>query len=78
MNSIGTGEIERFKPIDNETFLLTFKTAVPKGLEVADALENLTWSPDLLITNSLFKSCRARGILVSTPGKVVIENNTFE
>jgi len=78
MNSIGTCHVERFKPIDNETFLLSFKTAVPKGLEVNDALENLTWSPDLTITNSKFKSCRARGILVSTPGKVEIENNTFE
>lgn len=78
MGQIGTGEIERFKPIDNENFLLTFKTAVPKSLEVNDALENLTWSPDLTIANSHFKSCRARGVLVSTPGKVVIENNIFE
>lgn len=78
MKSIGTGEIERFKPIDNETFLLIFKIAVPKGLEVNDALENISLSPDLLVTNSHFKSCRARGLLVSTPGKVVIENNIFE
>ncbi len=78
MKSIGTGEIERFKPIDNETFLLIFKIAVPKGLEVNDALENISRSPDLLVTNSHFKSCRARGLLVSTPGKVVIENNIFE
>lgn len=78
MNSIGTGEIEQFKPIDNETFLVVFKSAVPKGLEVSDALENLTWSPDLLVANSHFKSCRARGLLVSTPGKVVVENNIFE
>ena len=78
MNSIGTGEIAQFKPIDNETFLVAFKSAVPKGLEVSDALENLTWSPDLLVANSHFKSCRARGLLVSTPGKVVVENNIFE
>lgn len=78
MNSIGTAIVERFKPIDNETFLLTFKTPVPKGFEINDALENLTWSPDLTISNSHFKSCRARGVLVSTPGKVVIENNIFE
>ena len=78
MNSIGAVEIEQFKPIDNETFLVMFKTKIPKELEVGDALENLTWSPDLLVTNSHFKSCRARGLLVSTPGKVVIENNIFE
>lgn len=78
MNSIAIGEIKDFKPIDKENFILTFKEAIPKGLEVKDALENLTWSPDLHITDTHFKSCRARSLLVSTPGKVVIENNIFE
>jgi hypothetical protein len=78
MKPLGTGEIASFKLLDDETFLITFKTDIPKQLEVGDALENLTWSPDLLVTNSHFKSGRARGLLVSTPGKVVIENNIFE
>lgn len=78
MNSIGTGEVESYKRIGMQLFTLTFKTDLPNTLEVSDALENLSWSPDLLISNSQFKSCRARGILVSTPGKVVIENNVFE
>ena len=78
MQPLGAGEISSFKLLDNETFLVTFTTGIPKQLEVGDALENLTWSPDLLVTNSHFKSCRARGLLVSTPGKVVIENNIFE
>ncbi len=78
MKSIGTGEISSFKLLDNEKFIITLKAPVPKELEVDDALENLTWSPDLLVTNSQFKSCRARGLLVSTPGKVAIENNIFE
>ncbi len=78
MKSLGTGEIASFKLLDDETFLLTFKADIPKQLEVGDALENLTWSPDLHVSNSHFKSCRARGLLVSTPGKVVIENNIFE
>ena len=78
MKSIGTGVVSQFKLLDKETFLLTFKETVPNELEAGDALENLTWSPDLLVTNSHFKSCRARGLLVSTPGKVVIQNNIFE
>lgn len=78
MKPLGTGEIASFKLLDNETFLVTFKTDIPKQLDVGDALENLTWSPDLLVSNSHFKSCRARGLLVSTPGKVLIENNIFE
>jgi hypothetical protein len=78
MKSIGTGSVTSVNLIDKETFSLTFKDAVPKDLTAGDALENLTWSPDLLVTNSHFRSCRARGLLVSTPGKVVIENNIFE
>jgi hypothetical protein len=78
MQTIGTGEIASFKAIDKETFLLTLKTPVPAGFEPGDALENLTWSPDLKVANNRFGSCRARGLLVSTPGKVVIENNIFE
>jgi len=78
MNSLGTGVVERFKALDKETFLLDLQMPIPKGFEVGDALENLTWSPDLKITGSHFKSCRARGLLVSTPGKVIIENNIFE
>jgi hypothetical protein len=78
MNSIGISELVSFKPIDKEYFILTFKTSVPQDLKPEDALENLTWSPELHVTDSHFKSCRARGLLVSTPGKVIIENNIFE
>ncbi len=78
MQSIATGEVKSFKRIDDTSFLLTFKEPVPKQLKEKNALENLTWSPDLHVTNTQFKSCRARGLLVSTPGKVVIENNDFE
>ncbi|RIJ46253.1 alpha-1,3-galactosidase B [Maribellus luteus] len=78
MNSIGSGEVVAFQPLSKDVFVLTFSQPVPKTLQVGDALENLTWSPDVEITNSQFKNCRARGLLVSTPGKVVVENNTFE
>ncbi len=78
MKSIGTGTVGLFRLLDNETFMLILKESVPEELEVGDALENLTWSPDLLVSDSHFKNCRARGLLVSTPGKVVIQNNIFE
>lgn len=78
MNSIGTGEIQSFRPINKDQFILTFKNPIPNELEVGDALENLTWSPNLKVKDSHFKSCRARSLLVSTPGSVKIENNIFE
>lgn len=78
MQTLGTGQVQQFKALDNETFLLTLQAPVPAGFEAGDALENLTWSPDLKVINNHFGSCRARGLLVSTPGKVEIENNIFE
>lgn len=78
MNPIAIGEVAEFESLDKENFILTLKENIPEQLEIEDALENLTWSPNLKVTNSQFKSCRARSLLVSTPGKVVIENNVFE
>ncbi len=42
-----------------------------------DAIGNLSWSADVEIRNCLSRGNRARGFLISTPGKVVIEQNTF-
>ncbi len=78
MQTVGFGEIVNFLPLNRTEFIVEFAIPVPQTLEVADALENLTWTPDLTVKDSHFKSCRARGMLVSTPGKVLIENNIFE
>ena len=78
MRPLGNGKIVDFKLTDNENFIITLSEAVPGSLQVGDALENLTWTPDLLVKDTKFGNCRARGLLVTTPGKVVIENNVFE
>lgn len=78
MNTFATNTVESFYARDAETFEILFKDPVAAATAVGDALENLTWVPDVLIKNSFFGSNRARGILISTPGKVVIENNIFE
>ncbi|MCK5149009.1 right-handed parallel beta-helix repeat-containing protein [bacterium] len=78
MVTVGEGFLTAFQAVNRDTFNLTFEKTVPEELEVGDALENLTWSPDLTVRGCHFMSNRARGLLVSTPGKVVIENNRFE
>jgi len=78
MATVGTGVVDTYKVLDGGKFELEFNEPVPAGIEDGDALENLVWTPDVHIVNSRFESCRARGILVSTPGKVIIENNRFE
>ncbi len=78
MNSLGIGEVVAFEKDGAKNFILTLAKPVPVNLQIGDALGNLSWSPDVLIENNQFKSCRARGLLVSTPGEVVVRNNTFE
>lgn len=78
MNTVGTGTVEKFHALTPELFEITFKEVIPAGIAKGDALENLNWTPDVHIKNSFFGSNRARGILMTTPGKVIIENNVFE
>ena len=78
MATMGQAVVESFKPIDPQTFELTFSAPLDRRLQAGNALENLTWTPDVWIHNSYFGSNRARGILMSTPGKVIIEHNVFE
>lgn len=78
MNTVATGKITSFKARDTVLFEVELEQPVPASITKGDALENLTWTPDVEIKNSFFGSNRARGILMTTPGKVVIENNVFE
>lgn len=78
MHTFSVGTVRSFKAIDEFRFELEMESDLPEGIAESVALENLTWTPDVDIRNSFFGSCRARGLLVSTPGKVVVENNIFE
>lgn len=78
MHTVGTGKVIAFKRLSPEIFEISFADPVPETIVVGDALENLAWTPDVSIRNCYFGSNRARGILMSTPGEVLIDNNTFE
>ncbi len=78
MRTVGQGVCARYEAKDRDTFEVTLEGSIPAGVEIGDALENLTWSPEVIIRGCHFASNRARGLLVSTPGKVLIEGNRFE
>jgi len=78
MRTVGEGTLVAFGPKDRDTFEVRLGDPVPAGIVEGDALENLTWSPDVTIRGNAFESNRARGVLVSTPGRVLIEENRFE
>jgi hypothetical protein len=77
MNSRGTRLIKSVRHVSPDFVDVEFTTPLPADFVMGDVLENLTWTPSMTVRNSVFGTVRARGILISTPKKVVVENNTF-
>ena len=46
-----------------------------QGLVPGDVFENRSCSPDLCVEGSTFRNNRARGLLLTTAGKVIVKNN---
>lgn len=59
-------------------YRISFTTNLPKEIKIKDFIESKTWTASLELRNcSILKKNRARGILVTTPNDVIIENNYF-
>lgn len=84
MSRIGTAKVSSYELEERDTFLLRFAEDLPESvLRLAKtkdglALDNLTNTAEFVCTKNRFGSCRARGLLISTPKPVLIENNYFE
>ena len=83
MTSLGTATAASYCLEDLDTFTITFDAPLPDSLlqQMGDpqavALDNLTHTAAFTCTKNRFGSGRARGVLVSTPKPVRIEENYF-
>jgi len=64
---------------DERSILLTLDRPVPETIRAQKELvvENVTYSPEVVIRGNYFSRIPTRGLLVSTRRKVLIEGNTF-
>lgn len=69
--------ITQIQKINAGYYKVTFDKNVDRQLKKGMVIENLDAYPEVTITNSRFFNNRARGILLSTSKKVVVENNFF-
>lgn len=69
--------VTKSKMINEKEIELIFNTKISEKIKIGDVVENVTWTPDFKITNSTITQIPTRGILVTTRGKVIIENNEF-
>lgn len=72
-----TATVVDYKRI-NDTDIKLFLDVIPDEIELEkDVVENATWTPDLHVINCDFGPTSGRGILCTTRGKVIVENNRF-
>ena len=78
MQRFEQAQVETVKRISDKILEVRFKQDIPAALKLNhDCVENLTCTPEVEISNNYFTRTSTRGTLMTTPRKVVIENNTY-
>lgn len=68
---------KRYVP-EYDEHIVEFTTPITPYIKEGNFLENKSWTPSLIVRNCRFeKRNRARGMLVTTPKSVLVENNYF-
>ncbi|WP_280786722.1 right-handed parallel beta-helix repeat-containing protein [Paenibacillus sp. PastF-3] len=68
-------EVTRLNPRELK---LTLAHPIPEGIGSHDVIENVTWTPEVVVVNNHLARVPTRGILVTTRRKVEIKGNVFE
>lgn len=76
-NSKFSAIVKSVEMINGGYYIITFNEKVSNKITKDYVLENLDWYPELTVSNCTIANNRARGILLSTPKKIIVENNYF-
>lgn len=77
LRPFGKATVTAFEKINDTDIILYVDGYIPEMEIGKDVVENATWTPDLYVRNCDFGSTSGRGILCTTRGEVIIENNRF-
>lgn len=87
MDKIGkVNKIVDIKPFDKsivigtKQYIIKFQNELSQEMNNIQSVgvENLTWTPKVNFCNNVIRNNRARGVLFSTPQKVVVRENIFD
>lgn len=73
----GTAKLKSAKLINKREMEIEVEGTMPSFVVAGLCIENLTWTPEVIIRNSRFERTNTRGLLITTRRKVIIQNNTF-
>lgn len=74
---VGLAKLKSAKLINLREMEIEVVGALPTNVKTGLCIENLSWTPEVIIRNSRFEKTNTRGLLITTRRKVLIENNTF-
>jgi hypothetical protein len=71
------GTVKDIERLNKEYLIVNLNQPISQSVKEGDIIGSLDDNPDLLIKNCTIQKNRARGFLLGTRGKVVVENNYF-
>lgn len=69
--------LSKIERINEKYYQLTFNDDVSENIKVGDLIDNSSWYPEVILRNNKSINNRARGFLIASPKKILIEQNTF-
>ena len=69
--------VKKVKRINEQRFIITLDQIPEKLPDVPMSLENLSWHANFTMRKNTIKENRARSVLITTKGKVLLEDNYF-
>ncbi len=73
----GTATVTGFEIIHDRLYKVTLDKDLSPMVQKGFGIENMSWNADLVFSGNKVYQNRARSILISTPGRVVVERNYF-
>jgi hypothetical protein len=77
LQAVGFAVLNSAKLISKREMELEVEGNLPENIKSGLCIENLTWTPEVIIRNSRFERTNTRGLLLTTRRRVLVENNTF-
>jgi polygalacturonase len=77
LQKTGLAVVTNVERLSEREIQISLDRPLPKEITKGDCVENITCTPSLHISNCRLEMTNTRGLLVTTPQKVVIENNHF-
>ncbi len=77
LKTYGPNKLKAAEMNGAKEMVLTLERPVPAVLKKNDAVENVTWTPEVLISRCKVMRIPTRGFLITTRRKVVVEDNDF-